>query len=152
MGVPSHHTTIIQNIIPPWARAPWERIHVDYAELNKQHYLVVMNSYSKWIEVLPTRTTTAARTFEMLRNLFASYGVPSELVSDNIPQFVSEDFDNFLRMNGVKHIRTPPYHPASNGAAERAVLTFKPAWMKGNLFTTDCRRLVCDPCWWQVLQ
>lgn len=129
-----------------WARNPWERIHIDYAELDKQHYLVVMDSFSKWIEVLPTKTTTAARTIELLRNLFASYGVPSEVVSDNGPQFISADFGNFLRMNGVKHIRTPPYHPASNGAAERAVQTFKRAWKKdaaaGNTLTeTEHQRL-----------
>ena len=39
-------------------------------------------------------------------------------MSDNRPRFVSHDFSNFMKMNGIKHTLTPPYHPASNGAAE----------------------------------
>ena len=42
---------------------------------------------------------------------------------DNGPQFVSEELESFLRRNGVRHIHTSPYHPASNGAAERLVQT-----------------------------
>ncbi|KAK3542197.1 hypothetical protein QTP86_017593 [Hemibagrus guttatus] len=110
-----------------WATAPWERIHVDYAEVNKQHFLVVIDVHSKWIEVLPTKLTTAEKTANLLRNLFASYGLPKVLVSDNGPQFTAPEFEKFLKENGVRHVLSPPYHPASNGAAERAVQTFKKA-------------------------
>ena len=47
------------------------------------------------------------------------------LVTDNGPCFVSEEFEIFLAKNGVKHITTAPYHPATNGLAERAVQTVK---------------------------
>jgi len=46
-------------------------------------------------------------------------------VTDNGPSFTSENFRNFLMKNGIKHVRTAPYHPASNGAAENFVRTFK---------------------------
>lgn len=36
-----------------WATAPWEHIHVDFSEINKQHYLLVVDVYSKWLEALP---------------------------------------------------------------------------------------------------
>ncbi|RXN17967.1 integrase core domain [Labeo rohita] len=113
-----------------WATAPWERIHVDYAEINKQHFLVVIDVHSKWIEVLPTKLMTAEKTANLLRNLFASYGLPKVLVSDNGPQFTAPEFEQFLTGNGLRHVLSPPYHPASNGAAERAVQTFKKAWTR----------------------
>ena len=53
------------------------------------------------------------------------YGMPIHCVSDNGPQFRSEEFAHFLKMNGVKHVRVAPYHAASNGLAERMVQSFK---------------------------
>ena len=46
-------------------------------------------------------------------------------VSDNGPQFVSEEFAKFMKSNGIHHIRSAPYHAATNGLAERMVETFK---------------------------
>ena len=69
-------------------------------------------------------STTSQRTIAVLRDLFSSYGLPEEVVSDNGPQFVSPDF---TKMNGIKHTLTPPYHPASNGAADRSVQMLKQA-------------------------
>jgi len=57
--------------------------------------------------------------------LFARYGVPAQLVSDNGPQLKSEEFEQFLKRNGIKHITSAPYHPATNGLAERCVKSFK---------------------------
>ena len=51
-------------------------------------------------------------------------------MSDNGPQFVSRDFSSFMKMNGIKHTLIPPYHPASNGAAERSVQILKQALRK----------------------
>ena len=59
--------------------------------------------------------------------LLARFGLPEQLVSDNGPQFVSDEFKTFLEGNGVKHLRSAPYHPATNGAAERLVQTIKQA-------------------------
>ena len=72
-------------------------------------------------------TTTSTKTIEKLQSLFARYGVPSQLVSDNGPQFKSEEFQMFLKRNGIKHLTSAPYHPASNGLAERCVQSFKSA-------------------------
>ena len=65
------------------------------------------------------------------QKLFASYGLPEQLVTDNGSQFTSDEFATFLKLNGVKHVRCSPYHPASNGAAERFVQTFKRAMKAG---------------------
>ena len=59
-----------------------------------------------------------------MRSLFARCGIPEE-VWDNGPQLASEEFSQFLKQNGVKFTRVPPYHPASHGAAVRSVQTAK---------------------------
>ena len=78
-------------------------------------------------------STTAAQTILTLRRLFARYGLPSQVVSDNGPQFVSEEFAHFLSSNSIKHSRCSPYHPSSNGEAERFVRTFKQAMKASRL-------------------
>lgn len=70
-------------------------------------------------------STSSAKTIEVLRGLFSHYGVPEVLVSDNGPQFTSEEFAHFLTSNGIMHKRSAPFHPATNGLAERFVQTFK---------------------------
>ena len=113
-----------------WPRRPWQRIHVDFAEKDGKSFLVVVDSHSKWLEVVIMGSTTSAKTIEVLRGLFASHGIPEELVSDNGPQLVSDEFEQFLKLNGIKHTLSAPYHPATNGAAEKSVQTLKYALMK----------------------
>ena len=111
-----------------WPSKPWERIHVDFAgPFQGSTFLIVVDAYSKWPEVFRMSSTTADKTIEVLRHLFAAQGLPEQLVSDNGPQFVSEEFAAFMRGNGIRHIRTAPYHPSSNGLAERFVQSFKQA-------------------------
>ncbi|XP_056138353.1 uncharacterized protein K02A2.6 [Lampris incognitus] len=111
-----------------WPSSPWERIHVDFAGPFEGHmYLVVVDAHSKWPEMQIMDSTTASKTITVLRGLFSRHGLPHILVSDNGPQFCSEEFATFLKANGVKHIRSAPYHPATNDLAERFVQTFKHA-------------------------
>ena len=72
-------------------------------------------------------TTNTTRTTQELRKLFNAHGLPEQLVSDNGPQFIANEFRAFMKSNGIKHIRSAPYHPATNGLAERFVQTFKQA-------------------------
>ena len=69
--------------------------------------------------------TQTTKTIEVLREIFAYYGLLQQLVSDDGPQFESEEFRRFTREYGIKHIRSAPYHPATNGAAKRFIQTFK---------------------------
>ena len=115
-----------------WPAKPWQRVHNDFAgPFMNRTFLVVVDAHSKWPEVIEMHSTTAQKTITELRKLFAAYGLPEQIVSDNGPQFVSDKFATFVKMNGIKHIRCAPYHPSSNGAAERFVQTFKKA-MKAN--------------------
>ena len=109
-----------------WPDGPWKRVHMDFAgPFQGSMFMVIVDAYSKWLEVVPMASTTTEKTLEVLRSMFARYGLPDQIVSDNGPQFTASDFEEFCKRNGVKHIRTASYHPASNGEAERFVQTFK---------------------------
>ena len=109
-----------------WPSRPWSRIHIDYAGPYLGHrFLVVVDAHSKWIEVIPMSSTTTTATVEKLRVMFAQFGIPEVLVSDNGTNFVSKEFEEFMQRNGIKHVTSAPGHPSSNGLAERAVKTFK---------------------------
>ena len=111
-----------------WATTPWQRIHIDYAgPFQNSMFLVVVDAHSKWPEVVPVSSTTSSSTIDVLRDLFARFGIPEQIVSNNGTQFVSEEFQAFVRSNGIRHLTSAPYHPATNGLAERAVQTFKQA-------------------------
>jgi transposase InsO family protein len=89
-------------------------------------FLIVVDSHSKWLEVLPVGATANSRvTIEKLRQVFATHGLPEKIVTDNGSVFSSEEFRMFTQCNGIQHVFSAPYHPASNGLAERAVQTFK---------------------------
>ena len=90
----------------------------------------MVDAYSKWLEVHPTRVTTSRVTIEKLRAAFATHGIRTTLVSDNGSNFCSEEFEDFLTKNGIHHRKTAPYHPSSNGLAERAVQNFKDGMKK----------------------
>ena len=115
-----------------WPTRPWQRIHVDFADpfLNKM-YLLVVDAHSKWPEVYELNQTTTIHTITVLRHLIARYCLPEQVVSDNGPQFSSEEFSTFMKQNGIKHTKCSPYHPSSNGAVERLVHTFKQAMKAG---------------------
>ena len=132
--------TVCQNVrsSPPsaplipwkWATRPFQRIHIDFCQKGSDYFLVVVDSHSKWIEVQHMTTITAGNTINELRLIFAQHGLPEEVVSDNGPQFVSTEFAEFMNKNGIKHTLVPPYHPQSNGAAERSVRVVKEALVK----------------------
>eukprot|EP00731_Ephydatia_muelleri_P017061 Em0010g159a len=109
-----------------WPTRPWARLHIDYAgPVEGQMLLVVIDAHSKWIEVEVGKDATAEATIQRLRTIFSRFGIPETVMTDNGPCFSSREFHDFLKNNCVTHIRSAPYHPSSNGMAERAVQTVK---------------------------
>ena len=71
-----------------WPGIPWHRIHVDYAgPINGKMYLIIIDSFSKWLEIIPTESATAEVTIKALREVMSRWGLPLMLVSDNGPCF-----------------------------------------------------------------
>ena len=66
-----------------------------------------------------TRDISSANIVRILKDIFARFGLPEEIMSDSGPQFVSKEFETFLNKNGIRHVRSSPYHPQSNGKIER---------------------------------
>ena len=100
--------------------------------------MIIVDAHSNWLEVVPMTSTTSEKTIEELRTIFAQFGLPEQLVMDNGPQFTFREFETFVKANGVKHICSTPYHPATNGEAERFVQTFKRA-LKASKKQVVCR-------------
>ena len=66
-------------------------------------------------------------TIQKLQEVCSRFGTMTTLVTDNGTQFTSTAFQNFCKINNIDHVRTPPYHPSSNGLAEKFVHTLKKA-------------------------
>jgi len=88
-------------------------------------FSVVVDAHNKWPEVIPVSSTTTSKTSKVVRDLFARFGIHEQIVSHNGPQVASEEFQAFIKSNGICHITSAPYHPATNDLAERSVQTFK---------------------------
>ena len=83
----------LQATVPP--ERPWQRIGVDLCQVGHTQYLVVVDYLSRYLEVEAMSSTTTQHVVKTLRHLFATHGNPEELVSDNGPQFASEEFAKF---------------------------------------------------------
>lgn len=109
-----------------YPKEPWSRIHIDYAgPFMNQYFLIVVDAYTKWLEVIPTTSITSTATVNILKKLYTTFGLPVTQVSDNGRQFRSEEMQSFLRENGIQAKFTAPFHPSTNGQAERYVQSFK---------------------------
>ena len=118
-----HKEPLLTTLLPS---RPWEKLGIDLCLYGGQNYLVMIDYNSRWIEVLHVRsTTTTAACVAKMKDVFARFGFPEEIVSDNGPQFASSEFRSFVESNRITHITSSPFLPNANGEAERAVQTAK---------------------------
>ena len=100
---------------------PWAKIGADLCEFNGRTLLVVCDYYSNYIEVENIHKITSSGVIKVLKTLFARYGVPDTVISDNGPQFASKEFSSFASTSGFVHTTSSPCYPQSNRKAENAV-------------------------------
>ena len=81
--------------------------------------LVIVDYYSRWIEVDVVRSTTSSAIIRCLGNHFTRHGIPETLRTDNGPNLVSHEMEEFLDELGIKHKKTIPLWPRANGEVER---------------------------------
>lgn len=110
---------------------PHEHWHIDISYLNilgTFYYLCsVLDGYSRYIVHWELRETMTEKDVEIILERAIAYTgrAADRLISDNGPQFIAKDFKSYLRLKGMKHVRTSPYYPQSNGKLERAQKTVK---------------------------
>jgi len=122
--------------VHPWMvpEKPWSRVHIDHAiEFMGTNWLVMVDAYSKYPCIHATSSTSTKTTTALLEEDFAHFGYPHTIVSDNATSFTSEEFQQWCGERGIVHLTGAPYHPATNGAAERLVQSFKKSLKKSSL-------------------
>lgn len=103
----------------------FERIHLDFGQLGNAKMLIIVDTYSRWIDIKLMTKTTSAKLIEVLSNIFSYFGLPHTIVADNGPPFNSKEFKSYCAARKIEYKNSPPYHPQSNGWAECAVRTVK---------------------------
>ena len=93
--------------------------------LEGKTYLIAVDYFSRYPEVLTLSTTTLRSVITALKSLFSRHGIPREVVSDNGPQFSADEFGQFAKEFNFRHTTSSPHFPQSNGHAERGVQTVK---------------------------
>lgn len=115
--------------LAPWPlpAQPFLRIHIDLlGPIHNFMFLIIVDAYSKWVECYDVSTTYNSKAIiRKLYDMMSRFGIPHTLVSDNGTSFTSTEFNDFCQLNGIKHILSPAYHPASNGQAESFVKIVK---------------------------
>ncbi|KAI5720612.1 hypothetical protein M8J77_009432 [Diaphorina citri] len=110
----------------------WERVGIDIAEINKKQYLVMVDYYSSYIEVLRLNSMRSSEIIDKCKVVFARFGIPLEVRSDNGPCFASNEFLTFAKNYGFKLITSSPRYSQSNGRVENAVKCVKKLMTKND--------------------
>ena len=112
-------------ITTPLPDLPWQKLAADLCEIKGRHYLIVVDYFSRWLEILDLPKTNSDTVIQKLKSVFTRFGIPEEVMTDNGPQFSAEQFRCFAAEYDFQHVTSSPHFPQSNGMAERAVKTAK---------------------------
>ena len=109
-----------------WPSQPWSRLHLDFAgPYMGQMFPIIVDAHSKWLDTHIMSSITSTKTIQVIRSVFTRHGLPQKVVTDNGTLFTSQEFQAFMKANGIKHVTSSPYHLSTNGLAERCVQTMK---------------------------
>ena len=113
-------------------RVGWDAVHVAIDDATRLAY----------VEVLPDEKATTAVAF--LRRAiahFARYGITVErVITDNGSPYRSTLHSIACRTLGIRHLRTRPYRPQTNGKAERFIRTMLNGWAYGAIYRSSTER------------
>ena len=112
-------------ICSPLPQYAWEKVGVDLFNWKNKKFLMVVDYYSKYIEIAEMSKTVGVLVIAKLKGIFARHGIPSELTSDNGLLFNSNEFANFGKESVFRFRVWLPYYPDTNGEAEHAAQTAK---------------------------
>ena len=109
---------MISTIFP---ERPWQHIGTDLCDFESRKYLVIMDYFSRYLEITPIVSSSAKAVIPKFKAIFARWGIPEEVTSDNWPPYSSTEFANFANEYGFKITTSSPGFPQANGLAEKGV-------------------------------
>jgi transposase InsO family protein len=117
----------------------WEFVHIAIDDHSRLAYA----------EVLPDeKATTAIAFLHRARAFYARYGITVErLLTDNGAAYVSAMHALACRTLGIRHLRTRPYRPQTNGKAERFIRTLLTGWAYGAIYRSSAERTAALDGW-----
>lgn len=98
----------------------WQYLFSDFLEYNHKYYLLIVDSYSHWLEVIPVKNKTADVVINICKDIFSKFGIPDKFLADNNP-YNSTKFKEFAKAWNFALEFSSPYHHQSNGLAEKYV-------------------------------
>ena len=124
---------------------PWIKIGVDLSELNKKHYLFLIDYNSKFLIVREIQAEMSFVVIQSIKGVLSEFGNIKELVSDNVPCFRSHEFDQFVKTYRISYVTISQHHHQSNGQVERCIRTIKGLlkknagpWVSVNMEVNSC--------------
>ena len=117
-------------------RKPWQKIAADIMTFGERDYLLIVDYFSKYVEMPILQDKTARSVIHNLKSVFSRHGIPEQLICDNMP-FASRKIAKFAQEWGFTITTTSPTYPQSNSLAERNVQTMKQLLRKAMHQGTD---------------
>ena len=119
-NLPSNTKETLVNKPPP--ERPFQQLAVDFTSYGGKQFLIVVDCKTDWPDIIEMgKDTTASKLISVLRDHFCRTAAPDLLWSDGGPQFTSSQLADFLKTWGVRHSRSSPHYPQSNGKVEATV-------------------------------
>ena len=104
---------------------PWKMVATDLFEWKNQAYLLIVDYYSRYVEIAPLKNLTATKVITRTKSIFARHGIPETVFSHNGSLYSCLAYQEFAKEYEFNHVTSSPHHPQSNREAERAVRTIK---------------------------
>ena len=92
----------------PLPEYPWQIVGTDLFELKNDHYMLIVDYFSRYPEVIKLTSTTSANVIKGLQAAFSRHGIPEVVRSDNGPQYASQEFTQFADSYGFQHKTSSP--------------------------------------------
>ena len=127
-----------------FAMRPWSTVAMDIFELDGKCYHVIVDFYSNFFELNELSSVTSRAIISAIRPHFARHGIPDIVITDNGPQYVSWEFEQFSQSWGFQHQTSSPRYPQGNGKAENCVKTVKNLLKKSFLAGSDPLLAILD--------
>ncbi|CAI5673637.1 unnamed protein product [Oreochromis niloticus] len=104
---------------------PWQVIATDLFTWNSEDYIIIVDYYSRFLELERLHSCTAEAVIRKLKSAMARHGIPESVISDNGPYYASSKFQQFAKTCSFTHTTTSPHYTQSIGLAEKTVQTAK---------------------------